>query len=25
VMYVMMGFVLLIRPQGLLGEEGRLQ
>ena len=25
VMYVMMGLVLLIRPRGLLGEEGRLQ
>jgi branched-chain amino acid transport system permease protein len=25
VMYVMMGVVLLIRPHGLLGEEGRLQ
>jgi len=25
VMYVMMGLVLLIRPQGLLGEEGRTQ
>jgi branched-subunit amino acid ABC-type transport system permease component len=25
VMYVMMGFVLLVRPRGLLGEEGRLQ
>jgi branched-chain amino acid transport system permease protein len=24
VMYVMMGVVLLIRPRGLLGEEGRL-
>jgi branched-chain amino acid transport system permease protein len=24
VMYVMMGLVLLLRPQGLLGEEGRL-
>ena len=25
VMYVMMGAVLLVRPRGLLGEEGRLQ
>jgi branched-chain amino acid transport system permease protein len=25
VMYVMMGFVLLVRPRGLLGEEGRIQ
>ena len=25
VMYVMMGLVLLVRPRGLLGEEGRLQ
>ncbi|HTS83836.1 MAG TPA: branched-chain amino acid ABC transporter permease [Usitatibacter sp.] len=25
VMYIMMGLVLLIRPRGLLGEEGRLQ
>ena len=25
VMYVMMAFVLLLRPRGLLGEEGRLQ
>ncbi len=25
VMYVMMGVVLLVRPRGLLGEEGRLQ
>jgi branched-chain amino acid transport system permease protein len=25
VMYVMMGLVLLIRPRGLLGEEGRFQ
>jgi len=25
VIYVMMGLVLLIRPRGLLGEEGRLQ
>lgn len=25
VMYVMMGLVLLVRPQGLLGEEGRTQ
>ena len=25
VMYVMMGLVLLIRPRGLLGDEGRLQ
>jgi branched-chain amino acid transport system permease protein len=25
VMYVMMGLVLLLRPRGLLGEEGRLQ
>jgi branched-chain amino acid transport system permease protein len=25
VIYVMMGIVLLIRPRGLLGEEGRLQ
>jgi branched-chain amino acid transport system permease protein len=25
VMYVMMGLVLMIRPQGLLGEEGRIQ
>jgi branched-chain amino acid transport system permease protein len=25
VMYVMMGIVLLIRPRGLLGEEGRIQ
>jgi len=25
VMYVMMGLVLLLRPQGLLGEEGRTQ
>jgi len=25
VMYVMMGLVLLIRPRGLLGEEGRIQ
>lgn len=25
VMYVMMGIVLLVRPRGLLGEEGRLQ
>ena len=25
VMYVMMGLVLLFRPRGLLGEEGRLQ
>jgi branched-chain amino acid transport system permease protein len=25
VMYVMMGVVLLVRPQGLLGEEGRVQ
>ncbi len=25
VIYVMMGLVLLVRPQGLLGEEGRLQ
>ena len=25
VMYVMMGLVLLIRPRGLLGEEGRVQ
>lgn len=25
VMYVMMGVVLLLRPRGLLGEEGRLQ
>ena len=24
VMYVMMGLVLLVRPRGLLGEEGRL-
>jgi branched-chain amino acid transport system permease protein len=24
IMYVMMGVVLLIRPRGLLGEEGRL-
>jgi branched-chain amino acid transport system permease protein len=25
VMYVMMGLVLLVRPRGLLGEEGRIQ
>ena len=25
VMYVMMALVLLIRPRGLLGEEGRVQ
>lgn len=25
VMYVMMGLVLLVRPRGLLGEEGRVQ
>ncbi|MGE5615515.1 MAG: branched-chain amino acid ABC transporter permease [Bacillota bacterium] len=25
VMYVMMGIVLLVRPRGLLGEEGRVQ
>ena len=25
VMYVMMGLVLLVRPRGLLGDEGRLQ
>jgi branched-chain amino acid transport system permease protein len=25
VMYVMMGVVLLVRPRGLLGEEGRIQ
>jgi branched-chain amino acid transport system permease protein len=25
VMYVMMGLVLLVRPRGLLGEEGRTQ
>jgi len=25
VMYVMMGIVLLVRPRGLLGEEGRIQ
>jgi len=25
VMYIMMGLVLLIRPRGLLGEEGRVQ
>ena len=25
VMYVMMGLVLLVRPRGLLGEEGRMQ
>ena len=25
IMYVMMGLVLLIRPRGLLGEEGRVQ
>jgi branched-chain amino acid transport system permease protein len=25
IIYVMMGLVLLVRPQGLLGEEGRLQ
>jgi branched-chain amino acid transport system permease protein len=25
VIYVMMGAVLLIRPRGLLGEEGRTQ
>lgn len=25
VMYIMMGLVLLVRPRGLLGEEGRLQ
>ena len=25
VMYVMMGLVLLLRPRGLLGEEGRMQ
>ena len=25
VIYIMMGLVLLVRPQGLLGEEGRVQ
>ena len=25
VIYIMMGLVLLVRPRGLLGEEGRLQ
>jgi len=25
VMYIMMGIVLLVRPRGLLGEEGRVQ
>ena len=25
VMYIMMGLVLLVRPRGLLGEEGRIQ
>jgi len=25
IMYVMMGLVLLVRPRGLLGEEGRIQ
>ncbi len=25
VIYVMMGVVLLVRPHGLLGEEGRIQ
>jgi len=25
VMYIMMGLVLLVRPRGLLGEEGRVQ
>jgi branched-chain amino acid transport system permease protein len=25
VIYVMMGLVLLLRPRGLFGEEGRLQ
>jgi len=25
IIYAMMGLVLLLRPRGLLGEEGRLQ
>jgi branched-subunit amino acid ABC-type transport system permease component len=25
VIYVMMALVLLVRPRGLLGEEGRIQ
>ena len=25
IIYVMMGAILLIRPRGLLGEEGRIQ